>query len=121
MRRTLIAAQNSLLRNAGGVLAAAVLIPVAILLKLLLWPFERPLERTADEVADYLRDFLNDTRGDWDFDDFTSIPIADPQLESIRDRACRVQEPMTDEGLETLRSLLAEAEALAAAERPPAS
>lgn len=83
--------------------------------------FSRPINRTPEEVVRYLRDFVDGTGGDWDFDDFTSIPIADPRLESIRDRASRVREPITEEGGKTLRSLLAEAEAIAEAEQPPLS
>ena len=119
MRRSQIAPPNPFWQNARGVLAAVVFIPIVLALRLLMWPFERPLERTADEVADYLRDFLDNTSGDWDFDDFTSIPIADPRLESIRIRVGRVQEPMSEEGSEALRSLLSEVEALAEAEQLP--
>lgn len=111
MRRALIDPDNPSWRNALGVVAAAVLIPVAVVVKLVTMPFERPHKRTADEVARYLRGFLEDTGGDWDWDDFTSIPLADPGLESIRERAARVELPLTEEGRTTLLALLAEAEA----------
>lgn len=94
-------------------MAALIVVPVAIIVKLVILPFERPVERSAQEVADYLRDFLNDTSGDWDFDDFTSIPIADPRLDSIRERASALTDPLTDQSIEELKALLAEAEALA--------
>lgn len=110
MRRALIDPENSLWRNAVGVVAAAVLIPVAIVVKLVTMPFERPHKRTAEEVARYLRSFLEDSGGEWDWEDFTSIPLADPGLESIRQRAASVALPITEEGRGTLLALLAEAE-----------
>ena len=36
------------------------------------------------DVAKYLEDFVNNEGGDWDWDDFTSIPIADPELDKVR-------------------------------------
>ena len=122
MRRALIDPDNPWWRNALGYLAAAIILPIAIVAKLLILPFERlfarPIERTPEEVARILREFIDGTGGDWDFDDFECNTIADPLLDSIRDRASRVAEPMTEEGLATLRALLAEAEALA--EQPDA-
>ena len=114
MSRSLISPENSIWRNALGVLAAAILIPLAILLKLVTMPFERPITRTPTEVARYLRDFIDGSGGEWDFDDFTSIPIADARLDSIRERASRFNGPMSDEGMAELRALLREAEALPA-------
>lgn len=121
MRRSLIDPRNTLWQNAYGCLVAAIILPVALVGASLAALFSRPINRTPEEVVRYLRDFVEGTGGDWDFDDFTSIPIADPRLESIRDRASRVREPITEEGDKKLRSLLAEAEAIAEAERPPLS
>lgn len=76
--------------TAIGCGAFVLLLPVLLVLlivKLVILPFERPSHRSAEEVVRYLRDFIEDTGGQWDFDDFTSIPLADPRLESIRDRA----------------------------------
>jgi hypothetical protein len=36
-------------------------------------------KRTAAEVATYLRDFIDGTGDEWDWDDFESVPIADPE------------------------------------------
>ena len=60
-----------------------------------------------------MRDFIEGSGGDWDWDDFTSVPNADPQLEDIRRRAVAVDFPSTGEGSTTLRGLLTEAERLA--------
>lgn len=58
-----------------------------LILKIVLLPFERPTHRSAEEVACFLRGFVEGTGGEWDFDNLTSIPLADPRLESIRERA----------------------------------
>ena len=69
-------------------------------------------KRTAFEVVGYLRQFLDGGGGEWDWDDFISVPIADARLDDIRRKAAAVDVPATDEGLMILRQLLAEAEAL---------
>jgi len=116
MGRALIDPENSLWRNAVGVVAAAILIPIAIVVKLVTMPFARPRKRSSKEVTRYLRAFLDASGGEWDWDDFTSIPLADPTLESIRQRAASVELPISEEGRRTLRALLAEAEAQASGE-----
>ncbi len=93
---------------------AIVAIPFAAIAALVCAIFGLKEKRTAEEVATYLREFIEDSDGAWDWDDFTSVPIADPQLEDIRSRAADVQLPVTDEGDVTLRMLLVEAEELAA-------
>lgn len=110
MARAWIDPENSFWRNVVGVIAAAIVIPIAIVVKLIWMPFERPAKRTAAEVAQYLRGVLNDSDGEWDWDDFTSIPLSDPSLESIRQRAASVEMPVTEEGRCTLVALLREAE-----------
>ncbi len=39
---------------------------------------------TKAEVADIIEQFLDSTAGNWEWDDFTSIPIVDPELDAIR-------------------------------------
>ena len=41
---------------------------------------------TAAEVRQILVSFLDGSGGEWDWDDFMSVPIADPTLDSIRER-----------------------------------
>jgi hypothetical protein len=71
----------------------------------------RPTQRTAAEVAKYLRDFIEGTGGETDWDDFESVPIADPGLEQIRRDAATAGPP--DPDLAKLRDLLRQAEELA--------
>ena len=92
-------------------------IPIVLLIKLVTKPFERPMKRSPEEVARYLRNFLDETGGDWDWDDFISISIADPKLENLRERAAALDLPMRDGDTGPLRELVKEAEAIAASDR----
>lgn len=67
-----------------------------------------------DYVADYLEKFIAETEGPWDWDDFCSIPIADPNLDNIRLQACGYSPPggLSEAGRDELRRLLAEVRAL---------
>ena len=114
MRRPLISGSSPWpLKAATFVLLLPVLLAFMVL-KVAVMPFERPSRRSADEVLRYLRDFLDGTGGPWDWDDFISIPIADPRLEDLRERAAALDLPMTDADTAPLKALVAEAEALAA-------
>lgn len=65
---------------------AILLAPIAVPLALLagLWPGKKTVDRSADEVVGVLRDFLDNSGGQWDWDEFESVPITDPELEDIR-------------------------------------
>ena len=94
-----------------AVALAPLAIPVILLLTML--RIGQKADRTAADVAGFISDFLEGTGGDWDWDDFTCVTIKDSELDSIRDRACAIDLPLRPEGLEELKALLAEAEALA--------
>jgi hypothetical protein len=64
------------------------------------------------DVARYLRDFIDGTGGVWDWDDFTSVPIADARLEAIRQEAGLIPLPVDEAGFDRLRDLLQRAGAL---------
>lgn len=98
----------------GKVLLVILAVPLAATAALLTGLFGQSEKRTAAEVATYLRRFVEGGGGDWDWDDFTSVQIDDPQLEDIRRRALAVELPPTDEGVRTLRQLLEETEQLLA-------
>ena len=66
-----------------------------------------------NQVGDALRHFLDGTAGDWDWDDFTSIPLADPALDAIRREANAIELPVDEEGRAELIALIARAEMLA--------
>jgi len=110
-------------RSSGGHITgwkAFALLPLAIPLILLLKLFNigQSTERSAEEVAGYIRDFLEGSGGDWDWDDFTSVTIKSPALDSIRDEACMIDLPLNAAGADKLKELLAKAEALAGTSLP---
>ena len=88
---------------------APVAIPIAFIANLL--PFKKTVDRTPGEVAGFIGDLIDGSGGEWDWDEFECVPITDPVLEAIRDRACRFGPPNAN--LPELRKLVAEAEAIA--------
>lgn len=118
----MISPENSKLRNAVGYVAFLLFIPIFLLVKIISTPFEKPTDRTPDEVVGLLVGFLEGTVEDWDWDDFTCCPIADAQLEEIRQRAVALE---GDKDVEPLKELIADAKAIAendrAARRNPVS
>lgn len=97
-----------------AILLAPIAIPVILAVQLLqkLHILKSTADLEAPDVEKYLRDFLDGGGGEWDWDDFTSIPITDPTLESIREQAAWVALPLDNEGRATLEHLLAEVEML---------
>jgi hypothetical protein len=75
-------------------------------------PLKKTRDREPSEVAQYLSKFLNGAAGQWDWDDFTSVPITNPTLEMIRAEAAMVRLPLDSTGRLTLQNLLVRAEAL---------
>lgn len=97
-----------------AILLAPLAIPIILLIKLAeqLLGLKTSVDLMADDVESYLRDFLDGTGGDWDWDDFTSIPITDPALEGVREEAASVPLPLDADGEATLRRLLEQVRAL---------
>ncbi len=91
-----------------AVLLMPIMIPVALLAVLgeHLGLLKSTADLTPDEVVGYLENFIERRGGEWDWDDFTSIPLTDKRLDAIRDEASAVPLPLTDGGLATLRQLL---------------
>lgn len=105
------------LANMAGCIVAIPLLPVFLVVKLVMMPFEKPSNLSPEQVVDYLKGFLEGTDGPWDWDDFTTIPIADPRLDDIRDRVAALDVPLSDADIGLLKALLAEAEAIVAADQ----
>jgi hypothetical protein len=55
---------------------------------------------TKIDVINFIKSFLDETGGEWDWDDFISIPIKDKELDKIRDRCASLPEefPPTAKG-----------------------
>ncbi len=88
------------------------LLPVLVLAALLaqFLPGKKTRDRTTAEVVEYLRNLVSGLGGEWDWDDFESIPITDPELDRIRKEAVKAGPPNPD--LATLAVLLQSAESL---------
>jgi len=69
----------------AAIFLAPLLVPVGLVAQLL--PFKKTIDRTPEEVAGFLGDFIEGTGGDWDWDEFETVPITDPELDLIRQEA----------------------------------
>jgi hypothetical protein len=106
MSRGLIDPENTGWRKAIGCLAAVFIRPVGGAFgDAICAPYQAKTGRSCILPAR----FIEGTGGPWDWDDFVSIPIADPRLEAIRKRASK----FPDVGPGELEALLSEAEVLA--------
>ena len=77
------------------------------------------VERTKDEVEKTLRSLLDGSEGDHGWDDFVSVPIKDPFLDSIRERLRATDTegdypPTTEHGRKVIQQLLRELSSYAA-------
>jgi hypothetical protein len=102
--------------SVGKALLVIVAVPLALIAGLVSKVFELEAKMSAGEVAKHLREYIEGTGGEWDWDDFTTVPIADPQLDDIRRKAAEVTGDDSDEASSVLEQLLAKAERLAAQE-----
>lgn len=101
-------------------LTGCLIAPFAILLipfiPLLNWFGWNKMNAKPKYVIEYLERFIEGAEGEWDWDDFCSIPLTDPALDDIRERACNLWRPegLTEADVEQLRRILNEARALEA-------
>lgn len=99
---------KGVVRIAGAVVLSILALPLVALLSL----FPSKNTMSPEEAATYIRDCLEGGGGEWDWDDFTSIPLDDPLVDNIRRRALAVDLPLDEAGRAALRALLAELELL---------
>lgn len=58
---------------------------VVLLLVFIVLSIRRPKNSTsADQVATVIENFLDGASGDWDWEEFIDLPLAEPELDSIR-------------------------------------
>lgn len=103
-------------------IAGCLLLPVLLPLMVILIPILNALglnkSRAGPEyLVEYLEKFVGGTEGNWDLDDFCSVPLADAVLEEIRLEACDylpvvTDDVQSDEDREALKLLLEKARAL---------
>ena len=83
-------------------------VPVGIIV-LMLFVAALPIKRrvTAEQFADELERHLLGTEGPWDWDDATSVRIADPRVESVRLRLGENLDSLSrDEDKDELRAII---------------
>ena len=71
------------------ILGAALLVVVVLVV---IAAIPAPISRTNEEVADYIEGCVHGGRDPWDWDDFTSIKIKQPDLDAIRLKCCAIQD-----------------------------
>lgn len=89
---------------------APIAIPIVMLAKLAerAGLIKRTADLTAEDVEGYLLDFAEGRGGDWDWDDFTCIPITAPSLEEIRQKAAALELPFSERERMRLQELIEE-------------
>jgi hypothetical protein len=92
----------------AAVLLAPLLIPIALLANL--WPGGKTIDRTPEDVIGFINDLIDGTGGPWDWDEFECVPITDPELDAIRQRAIPAGPPNLDVAM--LQSLISEVHVL---------
>jgi hypothetical protein len=107
----------------GWVVAIAPVIALTSLLVLVSLPLQRLMAWRAGprmsrgQLASVLESLAEGTAGPWDWDDFLSVPIGDPDLDRIRLRCSRLDEEFPPDepgrycgegGLAVLRQFVAE-------------
>ena len=70
-------------------------------------------QEKAAYAARVIRNFLDETLGPYDWDDFTSCSLGDPEVDSIRLRASVVDLPVDADGQRELLELADESDRLA--------
>jgi hypothetical protein len=64
------------------------------------------MRRTAKEVAEIIDNHVQNIEGRWVWDDFTSVPLKDPQLNAIRLRCVELDEAPPDERVQELKRIV---------------
>lgn len=97
----------------AAILLVPFLLPAALIAAV--WPGRRTVDRTAEDVAGFIGDFIDGSGGEWDWDEFESVPITDQALNAIRVAAVRVGPRYTsaDADFDKLQELRTRALALA--------
>ncbi len=88
---------------------------VTLLLLMAALPQRKPHDLTKEEVANEIESFLSGTGGAFDWDEFCTFTLADPDLDKIRARCARLDQEFppgssggycNEEGMKVLRGYL---------------
>lgn len=89
-----------------------IIIAVVILFMVLHYSSRKKNKANPLEIADIIERFINGRGSSWEWDDFISVPIKDPELDKIREHCSRLPnefppskkgEYISEEGLEVLK------------------
>lgn len=106
--------QQSVWMSTIGCVTAPLWLLLVPIIPFLTWLGWNKLNAKPRYVIEYLEKFIARSEGGWDWDDFCSVPLTDPALDEIRERACGLWKPdgLTSGDFEELRALLNEARSL---------
>ena len=91
--------------NIAGVIALIALVAIAFFRLANWWTRRHPRKLDKQDVAKAIENFLGNSGEAYDWDDFLTFPIADPELDAIRKRCDKI-DWKTDSGREQLREEL---------------
>jgi hypothetical protein len=86
-----------------GILVAGA---TGLLFSWLTYVSKRRNRRSYSEVADIIERHIERTEGPWDWDDFTSIPIANNELDAIRLRCIELERAIPGRTAEELKAIV---------------
>lgn len=88
------------------IIAIAVLLLIIPIFRLLTFVSKRLNRYTAAQVADKIEKHIQGTEGPWDWDYFTSVPIADDHLDAIRLKCAELDYAPPDKRNSELRGIV---------------
>jgi hypothetical protein len=90
-----------------AIIGVIVVLAIVPFFRLLTFISKRRNRRTPREVADMIEKHIDGTEGSWDWDEFTSVPIADDRLDAIRIRfLVGFDSNLSEEKLRDLREIV---------------
>jgi uncharacterized protein YoxC len=88
------------------IIAIAVLLLVIPIFRLLTFVSKRLNRYTAAQVADTIEKHIQGTDGKWDWEYFTSVPIADDHLDAIRRKCAELDYAPRDKTIQELARIV---------------
>lgn len=103
---------KNILVLAAAMIVSVLIVPFVLIARAAMYVLgvDDRADRTPEEVADYLRKFVDGSEGEWDLDDFESVPIKDEHLDSVRCEFLSIHLPMDEVGRAKAQELLSRVE-----------
>lgn len=87
------------------VCAFATILGIGFLFRVLTITSKHLNKRSPTEVANIIERHIQGTEGPWDWDDFTSVPIADDRLDAIRIQCLDLDAVFSEEKVRQLKRI----------------